>query len=185
MSCCAHYRPGLLRLAVLPGLLFAGCSGGSSGGPAPSGPDGQVTVRVIDENQFADELRQHRGKVVLVDFWASWCLPCKKLFPHAVELHKRFAGRGLVVISVNLDDPQSESATLEFLAKQQATFDNFISRHGAGPKSAQLFDIDDGALPHLRLYDRRGRLRHKFAESATPPVADRIDQAVEELLDET
>jgi len=184
MSAHARRRLGLIPLAALPGLLFAGCSGGSSDGPAPSRTEEQVTVRVIDENQFARELQQHRGKVVLVDFWASWCLPCKKLFPHAVELHKRFAERGLVVISINLDDPEDESATLKFLADQQATFDNFISRHGAGPKSAELFEIDDGALPHLRLYDRRGRLRHKFAEAATPAVADRIDRAVEELLEE-
>jgi len=61
-----------------------------------------------------------RGKIVLVDFWASWCGPCKDSFPAMDELQARFGSKGLVVIAVNLDD---ESATMnEFLKKHPVSF---------------------------------------------------------------
>ena len=44
-----------------------------------------------------------QGQVVYIDFWASWCLPCRQSFPWMSEMHRRFAGGGLVILSINLD----------------------------------------------------------------------------------
>ena len=66
-----------------------------------------VALRTIDEDELAEAIASHRGKVVLVDFWATWCLACTELFPHTVALHHRFADDGLVVLSVSFDDPES------------------------------------------------------------------------------
>jgi thiol-disulfide isomerase/thioredoxin len=61
-----------------------------------------------------------KGKVVLVDFWASWCGPCKDSFPVMEELQTRFGPKGLVVLAVNLDE---ETATMnDFLKKHPVTF---------------------------------------------------------------
>jgi thiol-disulfide isomerase/thioredoxin len=61
-----------------------------------------------------------KGKVVLVDFWASWCGPCKDSFPVMEELQSRFGAKGLVVLAVNLDE---DAATMkDFLAKHPVTF---------------------------------------------------------------
>jgi len=161
----------LWAIAVFSGLCLFGCA------PPP------VAVRTADEAELARTLRQHRGEVVLVDFWATWCPGCLDLFPHTVELHKRFASRGLAVISVSFDDPEDDQASvLDFLTSQGAHFENFISRHGAGPKSAEAFEIENGTLPHFKLYDRKGVLRKTFGEE--PFEVEEIDRAVEELLAE-
>ncbi len=169
-------RPYAVATAVAAlGLLLAGCSGSSS-----------PQLDVTDETALAKVLQRHRGKVVLVDFWATWCLPCLELFPHTVQLHERFADRGLTVISVSLDDPDDDrAAALEFLTSQGATFENFISTYGVGPQAFEAFEIDNGALPHFKLYDRDGKLHKVFASGEEPIDPQQIDRAVEELLDET
>ncbi len=148
----------------------------------PSPAARQITVSVIDENEFAEVLAGYRGKVVLVDFWATWCLACIQQFPHTVALHEQFADDGLAVISVSFDQPESKPAVLEFLRKQQATFDNFISRYGAGVESAERFGLP-GSLPQLLLFDRRGELAYTFPEPQSGVDPEQIDRAVKELLE--
>jgi len=139
-----------------------------------------VAVRAIGEKEFAQVLQQHRGKVVLVDFWATWCAPCVAMFPHTVALHRQHADRGLAVISVSMDEPADEQKVLAFLQSQGAAFDNFISRYGTGSESFEAFGIDDGTVPHVQLYDHQGKLHKRFGGSFT---AGDVDKAVQELLE--
>jgi len=119
--------------------------------------------------------------VILVDFWATWCPPCLKLFPHTVELHQRLADRGLVVVSISLDDPSDDSAVQRFLIEKGADFPSFISRFGASATSAEVFNIEGGGIPYLRLYNRQGEpLRSFGGDKPFDPLE--IDQAVEEAL---
>jgi thiol-disulfide isomerase/thioredoxin len=155
----------------------------AGGGEADS--EDAVTVRVFDENEFARLLRENQGKVVLVDYWATWCLSCLELFPHTVQLHNRLADRGLAVISVSFDEPEQEAAVLEKLVSKGATFDNFISRYGGSDKSVEAFGLEDGSLPYYQLYDRTGTLRETFQSGKGPIDVDAMDRAVEKLLGES
>ena len=65
------------------------------------------------EDQF--DLTAYEGKVVIVDFWASWCVPCRRSFPWMNTMHDEYADDGLVIIAVNLD--QERAAAEEFLAE--------------------------------------------------------------------
>ncbi len=137
-------------------------------------------LRIIDKTGFADVLAKHRGQVVLVDFWATWCGPCREFFPHTVELHRRLADRGLVVISMSVDDPEDEDAARKFLTDQRATFENYLSQYGTGSESFEAFELS--GVPHLKLYDREGRLQKSFPAPGQPVDPGEVDRAVEELL---
>jgi cytochrome c biogenesis protein CcmG/thiol:disulfide interchange protein DsbE len=67
-----------------------------------------LTAAAADTSQAFD-LARHRGKVVLVDFWASWCEPCRRSFPWLNAMQARYADRGLVVIGVNVDRDRADA----------------------------------------------------------------------------
>lgn len=148
-----------------------------------SGP--AIKLRTADRQVYDVLLSQHQGKVVLVDFWATWCLSCMEQFPHTVQLHEKYASQGLAVISVGLDDPDGETAIKEFLATHRAVFDNLLSKWGSNAQSFETFDIDAGTLPHYKLYDHNGNLRETFS---VDPSADKqytledIEQSIKKLL---
>ena len=75
------------------------------------------------------DLAQYRGKVVLVDFWASWCAPCRRSFPWLNDMHAKYGERGLVVIAVNVDS--TRDAAEEFLREVPAQFQIVYDPSGA------------------------------------------------------
>lgn len=183
-----------LGLTLAVGVLLAGCSetetsnhskqtspAARSDGYTEADVAREITLRVTDERGLAEAIARHRGKVVLVDYWATWCMSCVELFPHTVELHRELSEQGLVVISVSFDAPEAESAVLAFLKKRGATFENFLSRYGAGMESFEKFNLP-GTLPQFQIFDREGNLRHTFPAAQSAPDTEALDAAVRELL---
>ncbi len=158
-------------------LLAAGCAGN------PPTPASEATLRSLDAAGLTETLERHRGQVVLVDFWATWCGPCLELFPHTMELQRRWGDRGLAVITVSLDDPDNRPAVRKFLSRSVATTENFLSPYGVGPAAFSAFGIDDGALPHVRIYDRQGKLHKIFHSSGKMIDSNEIERTVEKLLE--
>lgn len=173
-------KPAPITNTVAPGGNSSpGSSTNSAANPA------EITIQTVDKAGYDDVIRKHQGQVVLADFWATWCIPCKKMFPHTVHLHNEFAGTGLAVVSVCLDDEAEEPAALEFLKKQNATFDNLRVKSGGEDETFEKFEIASGAIPHLKLYDRTGKIHRVFDADPTADkqfTADDVEQAVRELL---
>src|SRR4051794_24526101 len=86
-----------MRVALLTALTFATVVTTSSYLAADKHGDA-VTLNEVDGRKFDDILKQHRGRFVLVDFWATWCAPCKQMFPKTVELNEKYKDQGLDVI---------------------------------------------------------------------------------------
>lgn len=148
-------------------------------------------VRVVDKAAYDQIIASFKGKVVLVDIWATWCGPCVKAFPETVQLHRDYAAQGLVVVSLSLDsldDDQSPpgvpASVPKFLAKQQADFPHLISGLEIDA-SIEQFAIDGGAIPHLKLYGRDGQLIRAFGHGDPDVTWDHSDikAAVEAALE--
>lgn len=93
-----------------------------------------------------------KGKVVLLDFFASWCGPCKASFPVMQELHKQYAGKDLVILAVNLDD--KKESMQEFLAKYPS---DFAIVRDAKKKLVETVKIS--TMPSSFILDREGKIR--------------------------
>lgn len=93
------------------------------------------------------------GKVVIVDFWASWCGPCKASFPALNKLHEKYGAKGLVIIGVGVDDKAEDSKN--FASKMGA---KFSIAHDSGKKVAGFFNPP--AMPASYIADRKGVIRY-------------------------
>ena len=100
------------------------------------------------------DLSQYKGKVVYLDFWASWCGPCKQSFPWMNKLQEQYKRDGFEIVAVNLDTSRKEAEA--FLAKIPANFDVAFDKTGKTAKQYQL-----KAMPSSFLIDRKGKLVHK------------------------
>jgi thiol-disulfide isomerase/thioredoxin len=147
-------------------LLLAGCREASppadSTAPPPAVVPPQVAMRVASLEDFQEVLKQCRSRVVLVDYWATWCGPCVKEFPEVQALARKYPD-DVALITVSLDEPDQREAVLEFLTKQNATSHNLISQFGAAGPSFENFGIENGAIPAIHLYDRHGNLIEKLS----------------------
>jgi thiol-disulfide isomerase/thioredoxin len=138
------------------------------GDPAPalSLPDG--TGRPIT-------LAAMKGKVVYVDFWASWCGPCRQSFPWMADLQRKYGPLGLEVVAINVDKKRADAD--RFLASTPAAFTVVYDPAGATPSA-----WDVRAMPSSYLIDRQGRVVHVdqgFREADKPALEARVRAAVE------
>lgn len=100
-------------------------------------------------------LAKFKGKVVLLDFWAAWCGPCRQEMPEVKRLHKKYSGDRLVIIGVNLD---SNRAAFEAYMKQEALpWPQYYDGLGWSNKIGRLYGVT--AIPHTVLIDQDGIIR--------------------------
>jgi thiol-disulfide isomerase/thioredoxin len=116
-----------------------------------------VAARPITYSGLGKLVRSHRGKVIVVDFWSLDCVPCKREFPHLVELNKKYKNDGLVAMSVSLDNADDKTARAkvdDFLKGKQATFTNLISQ---GDPDDWYNSLKIGGIPCVFVFDRDNR----------------------------
>jgi cytochrome c biogenesis protein CcmG/thiol:disulfide interchange protein DsbE len=135
--------------------------------PAAAGFDLPTTTGTV-------KLDALRDKVVLVDFWASWCGPCRQSFPWLSAMSERYGKDGLVVVAINLD--KDRDAAQAFLREFSPPFT--VAFDPAG-KSAEAFDVK--AMPSSFLVSRTGRLVASHAGFARRD-ADAFEQQIKEEI---
>ncbi len=114
--------------ACLAGLLVLGCTAAHAVEPGQGAPGFELPA-----TQGMARLADYKGKTVYLDFWASWCGPCKQSFPWMNEMHARYKGSGLRVLGINVDGKASDAKL--FLERNPASFDLAFDASGAMPRS--------------------------------------------------
>jgi thiol-disulfide isomerase/thioredoxin len=141
-----------------------------NGDPAPA-----CSVPVLDGGRIIN-VADLRGKVVYLDFWASWCGPCRQSFPFMNELHQELAGKGLSIVAVSVDKTADEARG--FLAKYPAQFTTALDTAGGCPKSYEL-----QGMPSSYVIDRKGVVQAVHAGFRNSDKASIRAQLLELLSD--
>jgi thiol-disulfide isomerase/thioredoxin len=156
-------------------LLVAGMALAAPQAKAPRDPE------MIDIQGFQKVLEQNRGKALLVNFWATWCEPCRDEFPMIVELEKQYSSQGLAVFGVDMDETAEMNLVRRFLARNQPRFPIYRQKPG--------IDVDafyrgvnpawTGTMPETVFYGRDGRIAGHFI--GEQPRAN-FEQAIHMIL---
>jgi thiol-disulfide isomerase/thioredoxin len=140
----------------------------------------EIKLEKIKAADVEKAVAAHKGKVVVVDVWASFCAPCMKKFPHLVQLHKELAKEGLVCISLSVDiDDEGYAKALEFLQKQGAAFPNYVLVDTEENKDKLEKTLEHTACPIVHVFDRNGK---KIQTWDTKIEEDKIDALIKKLL---
>lgn len=111
-------------------------------------------------------LSSYRGKVVLLDFWATWCVPCREETPHFVELQKKYTDRGLQIIGVSMDD--SADPVRPFYLQFQINYPVVMGTAKTGEEYGGVL-----GLPIAFVIDREGRIVNKHIGAIDPAIIER------------
>jgi thiol-disulfide isomerase/thioredoxin len=154
--------------------LFAAAGGIPAHAMAPGAPLPAIVVHGLSEASSPVDLAALRGHVVYVDFWASWCVPCRESLPQIDALYRAYRARGLRVVGVNED--VSTEAALRFLARVPVSFP-LVSDADDGV--ARAFDVR--AMPSGYVVDREGVVRYVH-RGFTPETLAELRGEIESLL---
>ena len=135
-------------LSWLPVLFLAALTARIEAGTPKTLP--ALTLHTLDGKTITTA--DLKGKVVLLDFWASWCIPCRKSFPEVDRLSKDFEAKGLAVIAVSVDEQRKNAES--FLSQFPHTMTIALDEKGT---SAQALDLQ--GMPSSLLVDRTGQIR--------------------------
>jgi thiol-disulfide isomerase/thioredoxin len=143
-------------------------------------PANAPDLKPLGEKNYAQLVASHKGSVLLVNFWATWCAPCREEMPQMVRLSRAYGAKGLRLITVSCDEPEDRAKAARFLEEAGASGPAYLKQASEDEAFITLVDKKwSGALPALFLYDRSGRLARTFIGETEMPA---LEQALRTLL---
>ncbi len=118
-------------------------------------------LAAVDAAGLRQKLTALKGKVVVLNVWATWCGPCAMEFPDLVKFERAYRSRGVTVVGLSMDDPSNAQQVVPpFLAQQGAHFTVYTLKPGASNTVIGVVDKNwQGAIPMTYVLDRSGRVR--------------------------
>jgi thiol-disulfide isomerase/thioredoxin len=148
-------------------LVFALCLGTVAlGSPFP-----ELTLK--DQTGVAQTLADYRGKIVVLNFWATWCGPCREELPRLDELAREYASKDVVFVAASIDDAETQSKIASFLDKKKiSTIPVWI---GASPATLKLFQLGE-MVPATIILDQNGdTIVRIMGEASRKDITSRLD----------
>jgi thiol-disulfide isomerase/thioredoxin len=127
------------------------------------------SVEAIDERRLRALVRERKGRILLLNIWATWCVPCVEEFPDLVKLSKLYDPKRVEVVGISADFPDEVSSKiLPFLRRQKVPFKNYVADFkDQGDFINAVNRSWSGALPATFIYDLNGRERFSLVGKGT------------------
>jgi len=150
------------------GLLLVACSEedaskpaaavvtSAAAAPAPADQAPEIALKMVGTDKIF-RLSEHRGKVVLVDFWATWCGPCRMAIPHLIELQKQYGKKGFTMLGVSLDQ-QGEPVVAPFYKQWNMNYPVVIDSDGSAARNYGGIR----SIPTAVLINKQGKIVNGF-----------------------
>jgi thiol-disulfide isomerase/thioredoxin len=162
-------------LFLLTAIFILSCSTKRESSPVIGGAAPLFKVQTLEGSYFS--LSEFRGKVVLIEFWATWCPPCKASIPEIEALKKRFNDNDLVVLGINLDEGADiKERVAAFKDAYKITYPIGLDSDG---KISSKYRVS--SIPMIYLLDRNLKIAQIYT-GYTPGMGEKISKEIEALL---
>ena len=168
-----NFSAPTVKLFTVVGFSLVVAAGSAASSPSKPAPD--VTLPAEDGSMV--RLADLQGRVVLLDFWASWCIPCRASFPAINRLHEELRSKGLTVLAINVDEQRKDADA--FLSGRPHTLMVLFDPAGRSPEAFKVKGMPSGIL-----LDRQGRIRITHM-GYTEKTLDRYREEILSLLGES
>lgn len=163
-------------------ILAVAFSGNSLTQDKPPRDEPRIEVKVVKYDDLAEVVRRHRGKVIVVDFWATFCVPCIREMPRLVELQEKYSKQGFTAVLVSVDEhaqkPETQAKVNKVLRAQKANVVNLLLDE---PAEVWQKKLDTPAVPCIYVFNREGKWVKKYT---TGVDYNEIEKLVVELLNQ-
>jgi thiol-disulfide isomerase/thioredoxin len=141
----------------------------------------QQNLTPVNETGYPKLVASQKGKVVLVNFWATWCKPCRQEMPELSKLAQRLRSRGFELVTVSFDEPKQETTAVKVLKDEGMSGPAYIKKTTDDDQFTNTVHLGwFGTLPGLFLYDRSGKEVQAFVGETTQ-LKD-VEAAIQKLL---
>jgi len=139
-----------------------------------------IKVEDIDKSKLEKLIKNRKGKVLLLNIWASWCPPCKKEFPDFVKLAEKYKNSKVEIVGLSVDDKDDlQTEVIPFLQKNNANFKIYIQNFKNIEELISFFPKWEGAIPLTVIFDKNGKEK-KFIIGMRD--FEFFDKAIQEVL---
>jgi thiol-disulfide isomerase/thioredoxin len=160
----------ILRFVLVVGITAVAC--GSRDVAKQSGTT-DFTLSSLDGTEY--KLSEFKGQVVVIDFWASWCPPCRNSVPAFIALYNKYHDQGFTILGISLDN--DERALRDFSKQMQIPYPVLIGNNDI----AKAYQVS--GIPKTLFLDKKGMVR-KTQVGFAPELEPQFDQLVDQLLKE-
>ncbi|HSS22574.1 MAG TPA: redoxin domain-containing protein [Pyrinomonadaceae bacterium] len=161
-------------------LVISGCTGQqqpTDRATAVSAPNSAAEIGWVDADGKPSQLNDYRGKVVVLDFYATWCQPCRKVIPRLIALQQKYQSKGLQVVGLNVGGPDDRVKVKDFARELQIKY-----LLGFPTKAAtDLLLKGDQEIPQTFIFKPDGQMVARYIGNKAP-ISDDIEKTVDELM---